>query len=103
KEHRQRLERDAERDDEVQDVPTAIRGVRVDPPRHAEKSRDVHRDEGQVEADDEQPEVPASETLAQHPAGYLGEPVVERREDREHQSAEQHELELPATDIATLT
>ena len=33
----------------------------------------------EVEADEEQPEVPAPEPLAQHPAGDLREPVVEAR------------------------
>ena len=44
---------------------------------------DVHGRKRQVEADQEQPEVPAAERFAQHEPAHLGEPVVDRREDRE--------------------
>src|SRR6185437_13915268 len=32
--------------------------------------------------------------VAQHPAGNLGEPVVERAEQRKHRSADQHIMEV---------
>src|SRR5207253_6417137 len=51
------------------------------------------------ESDGEQPEVPLPETLAQHPAGRLGEPVVEGREDREDQAADQDEVEVRDDEI----
>ena len=39
----------------------------------------MHEVEGQVEADDEEPEVPLPQRLAHHPAVTFGIPVVETR------------------------
>ena len=50
--------------------------------------------ERQVEADDEQPEVPLAQRLAQHSPGHLGEPVVERAEDREEDAAHDDVVEM---------
>src|SRR5262249_39297905 len=61
----------------------------IDAPRHAENPGEVQRVEREVEADDEQPEMPAAERLVEHPAGGLGEPVIDAGEQREQQPAEQ--------------
>ena len=45
--------------DEVVDAPARAGVVGVDPPRHAQQPDDVHREERHVDADEQQPEVPA--------------------------------------------
>ena len=57
--------------------PAAVGRVGVDAPRHPRAGRQVHRAEGQVEADQQQPEMPAAQPFAEHSARHLGEPVVE--------------------------
>ena len=48
------------------------------------------RQEGDVEADEEEPEVDLREALVVHPPGDLREPVVDAGEDAEHGPAEEH-------------
>src|SRR5215468_1304369 len=55
-------------DNQVQTVPTSPRLVRVDSAWHSEKSRDVHEIEGEVKANQKEPEVPLAEFFGQHPA-----------------------------------
>ena len=61
---------------------------------HALHADPVHRQEGAVHADQGQPEVKPPELLVVHPPGHLREPVVDAREDREHRSAEEHEVDV---------
>src|SRR6202011_50687 len=58
------LEEDSDGHDKVPSVPTAPRFVGVDPSRHAQQSWDMHEVEGQVEADQEKPEMQLTERLA---------------------------------------
>src|SRR5208283_21835 len=92
--HRGDLEGNPEGRDRVQEVPPSIGWIGVDASWHAFESDKVKGYEGEIEAEDEQPEVPAAETLAQHPARDLWEPVVDRAEDREEEPSDQHEMEV---------
>ena len=78
--------RHADGRDLIPDFPAAVRLVGVDAPRHAEEARDVLRDERQVEADHEQPEVPVAELFVEHVAERFGIPVVDPGEDGEEQA-----------------
>src|SRR5436190_61510 len=62
---------------EVEVVPARGRGIVGDPPRHARQAELVHREEGQVEADEHDDELGLADRLVHHLAGHLGEPVVE--------------------------
>ena len=62
----------------------------------------VHREEGHVEADEEQPEGDLAQRLAHHPAGHLGEPVGERAEQREDRAADQHVVEVGDDEIGVV-
>ena len=73
--------------------------VGVDAARHAEQAGNVHEVEGEMEADQEEPEVPLAQRLAQHAAGHLGIPVVEGGEDREEDGADQHVVEVRDDEI----
>ena len=79
-----------------------IARIGVDAPRHAEQAGDVHREEGDVEADEHQPECPASEPLRQHPPGDERRPVIERGEDRENHAADQHVMEVRDDEIGVV-
>src|SRR3546814_11807964 len=50
--------------------------------------------EGQVEADEEQPEVQLAQALVEHLARHLGPPEVEPGEHREHDGSEDHVVEV---------
>ena len=54
----------------------------------------MHWEKGDVHADEEQPEIPFSQTLAQHPSGDLREPEIESAEQRAHCSAQQHIVKM---------
>src|ERR1700727_2379157 len=60
------LEENSNGYDEIPCVPTAARFVGVDPSRNAQQSWDMHEVEGQVEADQEKPEMKFAEPLAIH-------------------------------------
>src|SRR5437773_2036895 len=66
----------------------------VSPPRHADQPEDVHREEGQIEAGDEQPEYPCAETLVEQTSRYFGKPVIHRAEQREDGAADEHVVEV---------
>src|SRR3984893_18190035 len=52
------------------------------------------RIEGQMETQDEQPEVPFSKRFAEHPASGLGEPVIKAAEQREYRSTHERVVEV---------
>jgi hypothetical protein len=54
----------------------------------------VHRHEGEVHADEHQPEVDLPEALVEEAAGHLREPVVDAGEDAEHRSTEEHVVDV---------
>ena len=58
------------------------------------QAEDVHREEREVEPDEHQPEVQLAEPLVEHAPEDLRPPVVEAAEEREHQAAEQHVVEV---------
>src|SRR3546814_5228125 len=62
----------------------------VDAPRHAEQAGYVHRKEGQVEADEQQPEAPAAQPLREGFPARRRYPVIEGAEQREDHAADQH-------------
>src|SRR5580692_4029201 len=77
----------ADCDEQVQGIPTTAGLIRVDSPWHPQNARNVHHVERQVKANKEKPEMPIAQTLAQHSTSHLGIPVIERREEREQNSA----------------
>ena len=64
----QRQDHGADRGEEVQAAPAHLGLIGVDAARHALQPEDVHREEGEVEADEGEPEMPAAEAFAHHPA-----------------------------------
>ena len=68
--------------------------VRVDPPVHPQQAEQVLRLEGDVEADEEEPERQLAQPLVEHPAEDLRPPVEERGEERERRAAHQHVVEV---------
>src|SRR6266567_31112 len=84
----------AEGGKEVHFIPTEIAGIGVDAARHTEQPQDVHGEEGEVEADQHQPELDLSQAFAEQLAGYLGEPVVDARENAQDGAAEEHVMQV---------
>src|SRR5215203_732305 len=62
----------------------------------------MHREEGDIETDERQPEVPLSQTLVHHPACYLGEPVVHGTQQREYTPTDQHIVQVRNDKVAIL-
>ena len=96
-EEQQHRRGDDERPDgrhQVQRVPAQAVRVRVRAAGLPLEPEEVHREEGQVEPDQQQPEHRLGERLVQHAAEELREPVVQPAEHREHQAAEQHVVEV---------
>ena len=88
------LEEGAAGDDHVPDHPSAVGFVGIDTARHAEDSRNMHKVKREMEADEEDPEVPFAEFLIEHAAGYLRVPVVEGGENHEEDGADQDVVEV---------
>ena len=89
-----RLEENADGDDEVPDFPAAAGLVGVDAARHAEKPGDVHEIEGEVEADEEEPEMQFAEGFIVKTTGHFGEPIVEGTEDSKENAADDDVVEM---------
>src|SRR5271154_425534 len=82
KQHARGLKGYADSDNEIPDVPAAPRLVGIDSTRHPEHAGNVHEIEGQMESDEEQPEMQLAEALVVHSAGHLREPIVKSGEER---------------------
>src|SRR6202022_5139532 len=76
--------------DQVPPIPSAPRLIRIDSARHAKQPRNMHKVEGQMESNDEQPEVPLPQRLAQHPPRHLRIPVVEGAKERSNDRTNQN-------------
>ena len=84
-EHTCSLKDDADRRDHIVDLPTATRIVGVNAPRHAENAGDMLRAEGQIESNEEKPEMPEAQFLVKHPAHRFRIPVINGGKDGEQQ------------------
>ncbi len=82
----------ADRGDEV----PAGEGVRIVgvAARHAGQAEEMLREEGQVHADEGEPEMDACRGFRVLVAGHLADPVVEAGEDREDRAQRQHVVEM---------
>src|SRR6185437_13544991 len=83
----------ADTDDQVPDLPSAAGLVGIDTSRHAQQTGNVHEVKRHVKADDHQPEMPFTQTLAHHPARRLREPIVKGGEDHKENCTNQHVVE----------
>src|SRR5579864_6223127 len=88
------LEENSDGYDEVPCVPTPSRFVGIDPSWHAQQPGDVHEVEGQMEADDEKPEMQFAQRLAVHLPRHLREPVVKRSEESEENAADNYIVKM---------
>src|SRR5207237_8227025 len=77
-----------DRGDEVVGLPQPAVVVRPDPARHPEEAEHVLRQEGEVEADEREPEMPFAEALVELAAEHLRPPVVEAAEGPDNRAAE---------------
>src|SRR6185437_2446998 len=83
KEHKHAKARNV-RADRGNEIPTGeCIGVVDIAARHARHAEEMLREEGDVDADEGEPEVQLAERLAVHVAGYLREPVIPAAEDGE--------------------
>ena len=89
-------------DSEVELRPAGVVGVVRDAPDHAVQAQHVLREEGQVGADEQEPELDLAQALVQLPAGHLGEPVEQRREDREHRARHEHVVDVADDPVGVL-
>ncbi len=78
----------------VPEVEAVAVPVGVDAPAHALEAEDVHRAEGQVEADEREPEVDLPEALVQEVAEDLRPPEVEAAQEPEQRAAEDDVVEV---------
>ena len=81
---------------------TAIRPLKDGVISDFEMTEEMLRHEGDVEADEQQPELPFAETLAQPAPEHLGPPVEEAGEDREDHAAEQGVVEVRDDEVAVV-
>ena len=93
------LEENADGDDEIPDFPAAARLVSVDSPRHAEKARNMHEIEGEMETDEEEPEMEFAKFFVVEAAAHFREPVVEGTEDGEEDGANDDVVEMSDDEI----
>ena len=71
------------RGDQIHRVPAAVRFVGVNSAGHAQDAEEVLRDEGQVEPDREQPEMPFAQRFVQALPGDFREPIIHAAEEGE--------------------
>ena len=62
----------------------------------------MHGEEGEVHADEHEPEVPFAERFTQALSGELGPPVIDAGEESEHGAAEEDIVEVRDDEIGVL-
>ncbi len=62
----------------------------------------MHKVEGYVETDHEQPEMPFAQALVEHLARHLGEPVIETSEEAEDDRSHQDVVEMGDDEIGVV-
>ena len=100
--HPRRDDDRADRRQQVGHFQPQTRRIGVDAARHAQHARQVHREEGQVEAAEDEPEDPAAGTLRQRAPLPQRHPVVEGREHRQHHAADQHVMEMRDHEVGVM-
>src|SRR4051812_19908039 len=90
------------RENEVQGVPAEITRIGVDPPWHAAQPRDMHREEGAVEADEHEPKGPAPKPFGKHPPRDERRPVIKCGKKRENHSSSEHVVEVCHDEIGVV-
>src|SRR5207237_4108716 len=88
------LESHADAAEEIECLPSLTRVVAIDPARHAVQSREVHREEGEIHADEKEPEVPRAESFVEEPAGELRVVVIDSSEQSHHRARDEHGVEV---------
>src|SRR3546814_20939632 len=84
----------ADRRDEVRQFEPLPRQIGIDAPRHALKSGEVHRQEGDVHAGEHQAEPPFGEALGQRAPADHRDPVIEGGKEREEPPADEERMEM---------
>ncbi len=92
----------AHRGQKVEPVPADVARIGVDAPGHAEQADQVHQEEGQVEADENQPEGGHRQAMDGRAAGQQRQPVVERRQHRKGQRAGHDVVKVGDDEIAVM-
>ncbi len=84
----------ADRRRHVERAPARKVGVGEHAAGHPHDAEEVLDEEGQVEAEDREPEVGSAPALVEEAAAHLRKPVVGAGEDRERRAAEEHVVEV---------
>ena len=79
---------------QVRPVPAEPGFIDIDPARHPHQSGQMHDQEGQVEADEDQPEGEGTDGPRGHPPGHLRIPVITRGEKGKEEAAKQHIMQV---------
>ena len=90
------------RGQQVPRCPAQAVGIGVHAPGHACQTRDVHREERQVEPAKHQRKAPAGKALAQPMAVVQRRPVINGREQWKHQPANQHIVQMGHHEVAVV-
>src|SRR5579872_6971337 len=71
-----------------------VRAVGVNTTGHAAQPEKMQREESNVEADEEQPEMPLSQSRVRHSSGHLREPEIDTGEHRKESAGNQHIVKM---------
>ena len=91
-----------DRGDQVEQIPSHHRRVGIDPARHPHQPGEMHRHEGDVEADKHQPE---HDPAGPHRQGLLGEErveIIDPRHQRKHHAAKQRVMQVSNDEIGVM-
>src|SRR5581483_3335276 len=71
-----------------------VGAIGVNAPRHASQPEKMQRKEGDVEADEEEPEVPLSQCCVGHPSSDFREPEIDSCEHGKKSAADQYIMKV---------
>src|SRR5580658_2047660 len=92
--NRYSLDHSSDGDDKIEEVPSTIRLIGIDRPRHSQEPQEVHGVERNVKAYGKEPEMPLAERFVQQASGSFGVPVIDTCEDAEHDGADEDIVEV---------
>ena len=79
---------------QVEPAPVHFGNIGVNASRHSTKAQEVHGEEREIKPNEEQPEVPFSQSHIQHAAGHLRQPEVQAGKHRKHCAPNEHVMKM---------
>ncbi len=87
---------------QVQRIPSYVRGIGMHPSRHTGQAGDMHGQKGDVKTREHQPERRLAKMPRRHATGKVRQPIVGGGHHRKHHAADQHVVQMRHDEVGVV-